>query len=125
MKKHTPRQELEAEFEPGPKEYDALRAEMKKHKYGEFNGRKWGVFEQAMHHLGVISLRNGQLFVKNPTEYSKYLRMKSKIEAKDEADLLDIFRQYPEERTAWENMRDRYFAQMKDLLTRTRASMKI
>lgn len=119
------KQELEAEFEPGPKEYDALRAEMKKYKYEEFNGRKWGAFEQAMHHLGVVSLRNGQLFVRNPQEYTKYLKMHSKIEAKDDAELLAIFEQYPEEKIAWEKKRDAFFADWKKSILSMGAKMKV
>lgn len=122
MKKHD--QPLEAEFEPGPKEYDALRAEMKKYKYEEFRGRKWGAFEQAMHHLGVVNLRYGQLFVRNPSEYSKYLKMHTKIEAKDDAELVEILRTMPEEKVAWEKKRDAFFDEMRETLTQTRAKFK-
>lgn len=125
MKKHTTSQPLEAEFEPGPKEYDALRAEMKKYKYEFCFGRKWGAFEQAMHHLGVVRLDDGQVFVCNPLEYTKYLKMKSKIEAKDDAELMSMLEQYPEEKEAYQKKIQAFFADWKKSLSQMGAKMKV
>lgn len=107
---------LESEFQPSRADYDALRSDMKPYRYEEFNGRKWGAFEQAMHHKGIIRLADGLLFVSNPKEYTKYLHMYSKIQAKDDMELKIILDTMPEEREAHEAKLAPLFKEIKELI---------
>jgi len=87
-----------------PSDYDSLRNGLKRYenKRGQFGSK----FFQFLEGEKVIRFEKGELLVSSPVLYTQYSDMYSKIQAKDDAELMSFLEQYPEEKAAWkENIR--------------------
>lgn len=95
--------EVVAEYQFNKEDYDALREGMSKFEMKHIEGKLRGRWEQYMNSKNILSFTDRGVVVHDTNEYTRYNKMRSKLEAYDDMRQEEFWVMNPEEHQVWKD----------------------